>query len=154
MGVDLIEEGKVIEVKGDIAKVQIQRSTSCGTCRACWKSEEGRLVACAENLVGAKVGQKVKVEVSGSILKAAFIVYILPLLGLIVGYGVGSSIIKAMGYPIYSEKIGIISGLATLALSFFLVRYYGRKTGHRYRIKVVEVANLEGRYQVHPGGKL
>jgi len=135
----MIEEGRVIEVKGGLAKVEIRRSTSCGTCRVCWMSEEGKMVACAENLIGAKVGQRVRLQVSGSILKAAFVVYILPLVGLIVGYGVGSSVTKAMGYPGYAEKIGMICGLATLALSFLAVRYYGRKTGQRYQIKVIQV---------------
>lgn len=135
----MIEEGKVIEVKGDIAKVEIQRNTSCGTCRACWMSEEGKMVASGQNLIGAKVGQRVRLQVSGSILKAAFVVYILPLLGLIIGYGAGSFISRAIGYPGFSEKVGVISGLAFLVLSFIAVRYYGKKAGQGYQIKITQV---------------
>ena len=134
----MIEEGRVIEVKGDIAKVEIRRSISCGTCRACWMAEGGKMIASGQNLIGAKVGSKVKVQVSGSILKAAFIVYILPLLGLIIGYGVGSFISRAIGYPAFSEKVGVISGLALLALSFIAVRYYGKKVGQSYQIKITQ----------------
>lgn len=135
----MIEEGKVIEIKGDITKVEIRRSTSCGTCRACWMAEGGKMIAEAENLIGAKVGQRVRLQVSGSILKAAFVVYILPLLGLIIGYGVGSFISRAIGYPGFSEKVGLISGLALLVLSFIAVRYYGKKAGQRYQIKITQI---------------
>ena len=148
------EEGKVIEVKGDIAKVEIRRSISCGTCRACWMAEGGKMIASGQNLIGAKVGQRVRLQVSGSILKAAFVVYILPLVGLILGYGVGSSISKAIGYPAFSEKAGVISGLAFLVLSFIAVCYYGKKIGQRYQIKVIEVVNSEGKCQDHSGSKI
>lgn len=131
------EEGLIVEVQGKMAKVQIQRSSACGHCHACELGTNGMMIAEVQNPVNARVGEKVKIEIApSSLLQAAFMVYIVPIIGLVVGYLIGSTIT-------HSESIGICSGVAMLLLSFFILYWYDKKISkHRnLRPKIVQVVS-------------
>lgn len=82
------QRGVVIKTENEYAYVRIKRESACGSnCAQCAGCEQGELQIKAKNAIGAKRGDQVRLEVgTGSLLYAAFLVYLLPLLlGLLSG---------------------------------------------------------------------
>ena len=64
-------------------------SGDCHKCSGCGSSQQ-TMVICAENPIGARVGDWVVIEAkSGAVLKAAVMLYIVPLVLFIAGYLLG-----------------------------------------------------------------
>ena len=119
------EKAVVLEVKDKEAKVKIERSKSCRGCGLCFLNPGGMMITEVEDPIGVKVGDRVKVELPDKdFLKAAFILYLVPIFGLIIGAFIGSNF--------NSQKtgiLGIFGGFIGLALSFVFIHYYDRKIG-------------------------
>lgn len=99
------------------AEVAVIRGTACGSncgnCESCIYQNE--LHTEAINKIGASKGQKVILESKSALIyKAEFLVYILPMLLLVIGYLVAYS----MGA---SEGICILSGFAALLLAVLIL---------------------------------
>lgn len=74
-----------------MAEVAVSRGTACGSncgnCESCIFQNELKTIA--KNSIHAKPGEKVVIEtVSSKIFKAAFIVYIIPIIAFCIGYGI------------------------------------------------------------------
>lgn len=118
------ELGIVVAVHGSVADVRINRTTACATCGKCHGFDENQqLLVHARNSAGATVGDAVRLELEGvSVLRAAAIVYGLPLLGLLLGFIVGSAVRAPSGQAL----TGWFGGLGfLLALAF--VGWYDRR---------------------------
>jgi len=77
-------EGLVIEVDKNIAKVKLTGHSGCENCGSCSGQNEG--IQSAHNSIGAKPGQRVFIKVeNNNFLKAAFIMFVLPLLVIVTG---------------------------------------------------------------------
>lgn len=129
------EEDLVLESEGETAKVEIKRTTTCKGCGICRMGSSDTMIAEVENPGGAKVGDKVEVEVDTPlILKVAFIVYIFPIVGLIVGYLIGEGIFG-------SELVGICFGIGGLLLSFRVIYWYDKrlKRERKLRSKIIRI---------------
>lgn len=80
------EKGQIIEVKGKLAVVRMQKSRTgaCSNCGLCKTGSGSGLYLEAENSVGAREGEVVIVEISGQdILAASCLIYGIPLVGFI-----------------------------------------------------------------------
>lgn len=120
------EEAVVLEVKDKKAKVEIKRSESCRGCKLCSLNPGGMMVTEVEDPIGVKGGDRVQVEIPNKdFLKAALVLYFLPVSGLIIGALIGSE---------FNSQLGIFGGFIGLALSFVFVHYYDRKMGRRKRL--------------------
>ena len=92
-------------------------SGDCHKCSGCGAAKESILLQ-ADNPIGAKVGDLVKVEsASGPVLKAAAVLYMLPLVLFFGGYALG----EALGL-----SGGLFGGLA-FGLSIWLIVIYDRR---------------------------
>ncbi|OPX91521.1 MAG: SoxR reducing system protein RseC [Pelotomaculum sp. PtaB.Bin117] len=81
-------EGIIIALDGKIAKVRAGRHSDCDSCGAC--PGDKAAVMDVYNRVDAKVGQRVIIEIpEANMLKAAFVVYLLPLITIFMGYLIG-----------------------------------------------------------------
>ncbi|MEI0611757.1 SoxR reducing system RseC family protein [Brachyspira pilosicoli] len=76
----------------NIAKVQLQRSSSCDGCKIC--STGKPIILRAINNINASNGDNVIIEVEELKKSTNFFVYIIPLICLIIGYFVGNYISK------------------------------------------------------------
>lgn len=86
-------EGVVIEVNAGLAKVKINRHSDCSNCGLC--PGEDALILDTPNTLDTTPGQRVLIEIQEvNMLKAAFYVYILPLLAVAGGIFLG---------PLYSS---------------------------------------------------
>ena len=117
------EIGKVVRLERDVAVVEVPRSEACETCQACYLLRDGShlMVAEARNVAGAKVGDRVKLELEAkSVLKAAFIAYIIPFFFFILGYAIGSWLASTISNN-YQEITGFVVGFLMLGLAYFVV---------------------------------
>lgn len=118
---DKQQEGIVLEVVGDMAKVKTSRHNDCENCGAC--PGNSAMVLEALNPVGAKPGQRVAIEVQEvNMLKAAFIVYILPLIAVFIGAVLGGMLAQRLGNE--SLWFQVTGGIVAFVLSVVYIKYF------------------------------
>lgn len=117
------EYGTVVAVQEDRAVVRIKRHSACGDCKACEMgvSNLTELNVDVKNNLGANVGDKVKIEMqTPDVLKAAFLVYTIPLMALLTGIVSVYLVTGKTGEP--NEGLMIAAGTALMILSGFFVK--------------------------------
>jgi sigma-E factor negative regulatory protein RseC len=116
----LEETGRVIKVDGLQATIEMSRHSACAHCGICIAGCQDKMEITAENRLGAGINDLVKVAISGPvILRSAFVVYMVPLFGLVLGYLVG----RRIG----GEKLGVALGICGVLLVLYGLHYYDRK---------------------------
>lgn len=119
------QEGIVLAVNGDMAKVKVARHSSCENCGSC--PGNSAVVVDAKNMAQAKPGQRVLIQIKEvNMLKAAFIVYMLPLIGIFVGAAAGSYLADYLLSPVLSFQIA--GGVAGFALTVFYIWFFDRRS--------------------------
>lgn len=138
------EEGTVVAVRGDTADVLLRRSRFCEGCGSCCVLVDSEtMLAEAANIAGARQGDRVLVELPiAKSIRAAYILYGVPLLAFLIGLAVGGLI----GYFLFgwgfNVPLALLFAIAFLALSYVLLsRIYapGTRTSSRYRLTVTKV---------------
>ena len=88
----MTERGVVTKVKGNRATVEFDRKSACDSCHMCAVTRDGMKVKIViDNTLGACVGDVVDVAMGERfVLTAAVIVYIIPLVLVGAGIGIGS----------------------------------------------------------------
>ena len=136
------EYGKVVNVDSNKAIVKIKRNSACGDCKACelGVSNLSELDIEVENTLGAAVGDHVRLEMETvDLLKAAFVVYTIPLFALLAG---------VMGTYAWGNKMGNVNefqmigvGFALMFLSGFYVKAKDKKMkkANKFEPKMIEV---------------
>ena len=120
-----IEKGRVEKAEGGWTWVLTQRKGTCDTCGhkgACHMVEgSDRMVVKAKNNARAQVGDEVEIFLSTRThLKTVFIVYMVPVLGLLAGAILAGNLSVFLGL---NEKWGmVLFPILGLVLAFFLVR--------------------------------
>lgn len=124
------QRGYVIElVDGTTAKIKMQKHSACAACGKCASSADKKdIIVEVDNNIGAKVGDYVEVNMdSVNVIKAAAIVYIVPLIallgGTIISYGILNFIDIGMNKEVLSGFIGIV----LTAISYLLIKSKDRK---------------------------
>lgn len=91
-------------------------SGDCHKCSGCGAAKEA-IIFEAKNPIGAKAGELVKVESeSGPVLKAAAVMYLIPMILFFAGYALGSI-----------WNLGALIGCLSFVASIFLAVVYDRK---------------------------
>lgn len=131
----MVETAVVKEIKDQIAIVEVQKSASCGSCGACSAGKGGNMLGTAVNKVGAQKGDLVLLELNDSVLKAASIVYIVPVMMLFAGYYAGAVFLNG------GESQGILGAILALAVSFVFVVIYDRraKSSGQYQLMIKKI---------------
>ncbi|MCT8976006.1 SoxR reducing system RseC family protein [Clostridium sp. CX1] len=127
-------EGIVIEVSGKIAKVKSSRHGDCKNCGAC--PGDNAAVLDVENSLGAKPGQRVLFEIKEeNMLKAAFVVYILPLIAIFLGVLLGGWISEETGGSLRLFQIG--GGIIAFILAFIYIKVFDKLAHNNEKMKPV-----------------
>ncbi len=144
--------GEVVEqVEGHRARVKIRHQVSCSTCGRCGgvfgnpEKENTSLVEVIDP-IGAKKGQLVKLITKDSeVLLAAFLLYILPLLGLLGGLFAGRALAPNLGLEGSPDLWGFGVGLIVMVLVFLILRSQEKNMnrGKRFKAEIAEVVNEE-----------
>ena len=136
------ETGTVVEVEGRIAKIRLLRQATCNKCGMCGIGQHPEIVVEVPNTIGAGPGDAVRLAVeSGNVLRAAVVVYVIPLLVAILGFLIASYLAGPVGLPAYRETLGIVGAAVGLILSFIWVASYDRRAGDRFTPKMLEVVS-------------
>ena len=119
----MTEKGVVASIKGKKATVRFDRRSACDKCHMCAVTKDGMKVEVTlDNVLGANVGDVVEVEMGEKyVLTAAAIVYVIPLVVMGAGIGIGTlltelaQVLMAMG--------GLIIGFViAMLLDKFVIR--------------------------------
>ena len=117
----MTQEGIVTRLLArDMAEVAVTRMTACGgncgSCESCVFQNE--MKTAAKNSVQAGPGQKVLIESqSKKIFRAAFLVYVFPLLLFLAGYVAAALLRLPEGGQIAASFAGLVLGGALVVLS-------------------------------------
>ncbi len=139
------EQGVVIELKGNQAKVQMKESSACEACpgrhgcRALYSLfGKKAMVMEALNPEGAQVGQQVVVSFkSEQVPKASLIMFIIPVAGLLIG--------SIFGYYLNvwgnRDISSLIFGILGITVTFLAIKRYCRKyeQDHSYIPTIIRV---------------
>jgi len=118
------EEGIIIEIyENNIAKVKVGRHNECKNCGAC--PGDNSVVIEAKNPIGAKTGQRISFQMKDTnMLMAAFVVYIVPLVAVVLGILIGQVIAAKLGYSVRGFQIG--GGIITFILSLINIKKFDK----------------------------
>lgn len=114
-------EGIVVKLNGNTATVKIKRSSACGhDCGECNLCKNPDIEVDILNPINAKIGDKVKIGTdTAEVLKSAFLLYMLPIIGAMVLY----ILLNSFGL---SNKVCIISEFLWIALWYLFIRHYSK----------------------------
>ena len=139
--------GEVIALGQGTALVRVRRHSACRDCGRCGMGIIGGEPVDpeieVENPIGAEVGQVVKIRMdTRQLLAASFLMYFLPIVGLILGIVLGQWAAPSLGLEAGrpAELAGLGVGLALMALTFAFARRRGGKMAASSRFKPVAVA--------------
>jgi len=132
------EKGRVVKVENGVAQVEMERTSACARCGICLQSSQGKSVLYLEDSLGAHPGDEVLVSVeSKEVLKAAFLVYLFPLVALVAGYFLGRTVFKTEKAGILFAGLGFLSALSLLYL--YDKRLKAQKSGQAKIIRIEKV---------------
>ncbi|MCL2766247.1 MAG: SoxR reducing system RseC family protein [Peptococcaceae bacterium] len=130
-----VEEGVVIALTDEVAKIRTSKHSDCDCCGSC--SGNASPILDAYNPVNAKVGQRVKFELNEEkALMAAFVVYLLPLLAAFGGYLLGLLLAQTFGLPVlYMEICG---GILGLLLAVMYIKKYDKAMASKSKLPEIK----------------
>lgn len=131
------EIGVVKTTNGIFATVSVEGKSACDQCKAGCKITDSGAEIEAINRAKAKIGQRVRVELSPySYLKGSVLVYGLPALALIVGAVAGKEFFSS-----YFQKdpdiVSAISGFGAFILTFVIVKFWSTRIEKKTEYKPV-----------------
>ncbi len=116
------------QVSDEGAVVELTRGPGCDNCGMCSPERDGKQLLETDNLVTVKPGDKVIVEVApGTVIKASFIIYMVPLGCLLGGIVFGEWLSRMLAVPEKGDLLGLICGMAALTASLLLLKLYDRR---------------------------
>ena len=124
----IVEYGTIVELKGrQIAVVICQKQSACKHCPssgACQIGDDGKsMLVESFNQIGAEVGDKVKVVTSTKhFLQSSFVLYIVPVIGLLIGAIAGQLIAENIQVGIEPQLLAALIGVAFMIGTFLSIR--------------------------------
>jgi len=138
------EEGIVTKTNSHTAWVKTTKTSACESCAAkssCTVLGGGKEMEVeAINNAGAKVGEKVVISFdSAPLLKATFMLYVLPILFLLVGAFIGDTL--APSFAMDRSICSLLMGLLFFVVSIKFVKSKGNKLAKtdEYRPKITKI---------------
>ncbi|KYH28534.1 MULTISPECIES: SoxR reducing system RseC family protein [Clostridium] len=139
----MVQTGYVTSIQGEYAVVSFKRQGGCGdSCASC-------KLACAsagvtteiKNTLGAKIGDKVKVEMKQNAFNKMLLwVYVFPLIMLAIGIGVGMKVFATLGYG-NVEILSFLLGIVALGISYWILSKISKKTAQKeeYSLRMTQI---------------
>jgi sigma-E factor negative regulatory protein RseC len=147
------ETARVVALEGDVALVETQRSSACGSCTVgsgCGTALIGRFFGHravrtrARNRAGARVGQQVVLGLDETaMLKGALALYLVPLLGLLAGAILGRELAEAWQLTLV-EPLATLMAFGGLFGGLAWARRFGCGAARDGRYQAVVLRTLEG----------
>lgn len=136
--------GVVVGEMGAYSKVKLLRHTACGNCGACQLGDDQKDVhLVAKNDVHAHVGDMVEVAMAtDSVLSAAFIMYVIPLIALFAGLATGYFLFQSSPN---SEMFSGLLGLVLMVMAFFVIKMNDKRfmKSEKYTAQIMKILQTE-----------
>lgn len=119
------QHGYVVEIVDSItAKIKMQQHSACASCGKCASSTDKKdIVVEVDNTIGAKVGDYVELNMDSiNVIKAASIVYIIPLVALLGGTVISYSILTLINISVNKEILSAVIGLLLTGLAYLFIK--------------------------------
>ncbi len=126
------ESGTVVELRGKhVALVICKKSSFCKNCasmESCHIGSDNRTMSVeAQNNLGAQVGDSVKIQTSSKhFLQSSFLLYILPLVGLVAGALLGKGLGERFAGGMDPDLLSALMGTGFLVGAFLLIKIASR----------------------------
>lgn len=127
------EVGKVINIFGELATVEIEPKGACGHCaaKAVCSPAGDKMYTEAINEPGAEVGDTVRIEMNpGTAILSAFLIFFLP----IVAFGIGFAIVSLVTK---NENLGVLGGIGFSVVYFLFLRRLNRRLSKDRKFKPI-----------------
>lgn len=120
--------GIVKEVKGNTVVVTMERQDMCGDCHACeMMSGKKDCTLTCQTKIPCKVGDQVEVSLTTDyFLKATYLIYGVPLVGFLLGLGVGVGLSKILSVA-YEDLLVALCIIVGTALGVFYIKLKDKK---------------------------
>lgn len=118
------ETAVVLNASNDELTVTLVRTQACGGCRACVAAfDEKQKTLTVKNACGAHVNDTVKIELEKDYaLKAAGILYGLPLIFTLTGVFLGFFTAPLVGLGAYQDIVSFVAGVGCMVLSYMFIK--------------------------------
>ncbi|MGL5756180.1 MAG: SoxR reducing system RseC family protein [Paraclostridium sp.] len=119
------QHGYVVELVDSItAKIKMQQHSACASCGKCASSTDKKdIVVEVDNTIGAKIGDYVEVNMdSMDVIKAASIVYAIPLIALLGGTIISYKILSYIDISFNKEVISGFFGIGLTVISYLFIK--------------------------------
>ncbi|MGI6317225.1 MAG: SoxR reducing system RseC family protein [Dethiobacteria bacterium] len=142
--------GQVMELRDDKrALVKIRQHLSCGSCGRCAgffgdPEEKNHFLVEVFNPVGAQRGELVRLESrSSEVILAAFLLYLLPLAGLLAGIFAGRNLAVARAFSGSPDLWGLGIGLLFMIGIYLILRLQEKnlRRGKRFKAMITAVVD-------------
>lgn len=118
-----LEQGVILELIGDEAKIKVGRHSDCSSCGGCAGAQH--IIIDALNPVDAQVGQRVELELKETnVLVGAFTVFVIPLVAAFLGAVFGWYLGEQYGYNVIHSAVA--GGIIVFLLSLVWVKLFDR----------------------------
>ena len=125
------QEGYIVEILDEnTAVLRMMRMSACAKCGKCMSasSESEEILVEVDNAIGAKVGDHVVVSMEHiNVMKATFLVYVIPMVLLIVGIVGSYYALNAIGFAGPTEVVAAVIGIALMGLSYIYLKINDKK---------------------------
>ena len=112
--------GLVTAINGGNAQIHFLRGSACAHCGACLTVGETEMEISLPNTLGAKVGDRVDVDLSPKrLVQASLLAYAVPLVLMIAGVMLGSRI---------ADWAGLVLGVASCGIGYLILRIVEKRT--------------------------
>lgn len=131
-------KGRVVSTNGKYAKVEVVRSSACGDkCGSCKGGcSKNATYINVENTAHAQPSEFVMLEIdTKTVMGAAFLTYILPLIMLIGGIIAGTAIYTNLSLGLPSEIFALLTGISFMIFSYFIVRFFDSRFKSQDKVK-------------------
>jgi positive regulator of sigma E activity len=122
----MIEQGTIVEIRGDRTTVEMGHSAGCGRCNACFSAGGGKMHVETDTFIGSAVGDRVEIEIPFTRFGAIMSIFVLPLAAMLLGAFLGNYLTEVHGYPGF---LAIVLALVLVALTYLGVYIYERRSG-------------------------
>ncbi len=133
------ETGVVTKVGTGTAYVRTTKTSACKSCAAregCHTLGGGKEMEVeAINMAGAKMGDQVIIRFeTSSLVKASFLIYVFPILGMMAGAVIGQEMRP-------DSSLSVTLGFTFFFLAFLVARFLGNRLSRKneYRAKIVRI---------------
>ncbi len=136
----MYEEGKVVEIKGDVTRIEIDLKPKpaclgCPASKICDLRTKGERYIDAIKIEGIRIGDKVRVEIKGvKIVKGTFFLFFMPALMLLIGLGIGELIKKG-------QVFSLLMGAGFIGISFFIIHQLDKRWAKKgkFRPRIIQI---------------